>query len=497
MTGLERNADVVTMASYAPLFSNSEAWQWTPDLIWADSLRTVPSVNYYVQQLYCQNRGDVVLPTANTAPVDELRPTGRVGLGTSQCAAEFKDVHLAYNGGPVLLDSTFATDAKGWSGGDTWKAGGGAYRQTDPAASAMTYAGDIDSTFAFTLTLKARRTSDSGALVVNVCDDNAHAAASRVQWILGAPVGGLTVADPSKPEMILQTHLAEQDQLLAHTPGSLETNRWYDIKIVVRAGKIECSLDGKVIQSAALPVRRVPGLFTSATRDAATGQTILKVVNPGAAPTVAQVKLQGAGSVGWTGQVTTLAGDPAAEDNFAQPGAVVRSVPDMKTFRADLRLAGIDEGNRETGFIDFHSLRKTLSTMMAMAKMSQRVRQSHMRHTDPRLTDNTYMDERLLPVAQELATVPAIPTAEVPQNMGRNDAGESVPGAPPGAPIAPELHRKTAILTLNLTLDGNPLQEEIVELVVRGPLSQVLQIQRIGQALTRNDKTPHLPARGL
>jgi len=38
LTGLERNADVVRMASYAPLFSNTEAWQWTPDLIWVDSL---------------------------------------------------------------------------------------------------------------------------------------------------------------------------------------------------------------------------------------------------------------------------------------------------------------------------------------------------------------------------------------------------------------------------------------------------------------------------
>src|SRR6185312_7937413 len=88
MTGMERNADVVRMASYAPLFANTQAWQWTPDLIWADSLHTVPSVNYYVQQLYCQNRGDAVLPANNTAPVTDHPYAGRVGLGTSNCAAE-------------------------------------------------------------------------------------------------------------------------------------------------------------------------------------------------------------------------------------------------------------------------------------------------------------------------------------------------------------------------------------------------------------------------
>jgi alpha-L-arabinofuranosidase len=64
MTGLERNADAVRMASYAPLFSNADAWQWTPDLIWVDSLRVCRTPNYYVQQLFSRNRGDVVLPTS-------------------------------------------------------------------------------------------------------------------------------------------------------------------------------------------------------------------------------------------------------------------------------------------------------------------------------------------------------------------------------------------------------------------------------------------------
>ena len=62
LTGLERNADVVRMASYAPLFANTEAWQWTPDLIWVDSLHLVRTPSYYVQSLFANNRGDAVLP---------------------------------------------------------------------------------------------------------------------------------------------------------------------------------------------------------------------------------------------------------------------------------------------------------------------------------------------------------------------------------------------------------------------------------------------------
>ena len=57
MTGLERNADVVHMATYAPLFAHVEGWQWRPDLIWFDNLECVRTVSYYVQQLYGTHKG--------------------------------------------------------------------------------------------------------------------------------------------------------------------------------------------------------------------------------------------------------------------------------------------------------------------------------------------------------------------------------------------------------------------------------------------------------
>lgn len=62
MTGIERNADVVTMASYAPLFAHVTDWQWTPDLIWFDNKRSYATPNYYVQQLFSLNKGTQVVP---------------------------------------------------------------------------------------------------------------------------------------------------------------------------------------------------------------------------------------------------------------------------------------------------------------------------------------------------------------------------------------------------------------------------------------------------
>ncbi len=67
MTGLERNADLVRMATYAPLFAHVEGWQWRPDLIWFDNLRHVRSANYQVQQLYSLNRGTRVVPLTGAA----------------------------------------------------------------------------------------------------------------------------------------------------------------------------------------------------------------------------------------------------------------------------------------------------------------------------------------------------------------------------------------------------------------------------------------------
>ena len=75
MTGLERNADIVHMATYAPLFAHVEGWQWRPDLIWFDNLNTMRTVSYYVQQLYSQYKG----ANALTLTMDKKNVTGAEG----------------------------------------------------------------------------------------------------------------------------------------------------------------------------------------------------------------------------------------------------------------------------------------------------------------------------------------------------------------------------------------------------------------------------------
>ncbi|MFV5690500.1 alpha-L-arabinofuranosidase C-terminal domain-containing protein [Flavobacterium sp. LT1R49] len=70
MTGLERNAEVVNLTSYAPLMAHEEAWQWTPDLLWFNNLEAYGSANYYVQKLFSTNKGtDLIAITKDGKPI--------------------------------------------------------------------------------------------------------------------------------------------------------------------------------------------------------------------------------------------------------------------------------------------------------------------------------------------------------------------------------------------------------------------------------------------
>lgn len=70
MTGLERNAEVVTLTSYAPLMAHADGWQWTPDMIWFNNLQSYGTPNYYVQKLYGNNPGtDLLTITEDGKPL--------------------------------------------------------------------------------------------------------------------------------------------------------------------------------------------------------------------------------------------------------------------------------------------------------------------------------------------------------------------------------------------------------------------------------------------
>jgi len=81
MLNLEKNADVVHMATYAPLFAHVKGWQWRPDAIWYDNLRSARTASYWVQALFSQNKGTNVLATSLSNPT----PKGEDGVFAQAC----------------------------------------------------------------------------------------------------------------------------------------------------------------------------------------------------------------------------------------------------------------------------------------------------------------------------------------------------------------------------------------------------------------------------
>jgi alpha-L-arabinofuranosidase len=122
LTGFERNADVVRLASYAPLSAHVEGWQWTPNLIWFDNLRAYGTPSYYVQQLFSRNRGDRVLPVqlSGALPKEKDQPrfyatatrdekTGEVILKVVNAAARPVETTLQLKGVGRIAPEASAT----------------------------------------------------------------------------------------------------------------------------------------------------------------------------------------------------------------------------------------------------------------------------------------------------------------------------------------------------------------------------------------------------
>ncbi len=101
MTNIERNADVVEMATYAPLFAHVEGWQWRPDMIWYDNTRSVRTASYYVQQLFSHNKG------TNTA---SLTMNGKAVAGNDDQAGLFASAVYDSADGAFIVKAANVSD---------------------------------------------------------------------------------------------------------------------------------------------------------------------------------------------------------------------------------------------------------------------------------------------------------------------------------------------------------------------------------------------------
>jgi alpha-L-arabinofuranosidase len=309
MTGLERNSDVVIMASYAPLFVNINYKKWNPDLIDFDGARVYGIPSYYVQKMFSENRGDVVLPAAlevETAPAEA--PHGGIGLSTWNTQAEFKDMRVT-QGDNTLFETKPGKGFEGWRAlcGD-WQARDVVFQQKDKGADCRAVAGD-PGWGDYTYSLKARKLGGAEGFLVmfHVLDRD-----NWVWWNLGG-WGNVKHA-------LERCEHGNKSISSNEVQGQIETGRWYDIRIELKGQTIKCYLDNKLSHDVSSP--RTNSMYAVASRVDATDEIIIKVVNVSGAAQDTQVELRGL-KVQPAGTATVLtSANPDDENSIAEPTKV-------------------------------------------------------------------------------------------------------------------------------------------------------------------------------
>jgi len=314
MTGMERNSDVVAMASYAPLFVNLNHRAWNPDLINFTSSHWYGLPGYFVQQMFSANRGDVTLPIAVTAPpAHPGAQSGAIGVGTWRTQAEFKDIKVVAPDGTVLFTSDFSANSDGWrlTGDGDWHVADGILRQSGGNENVRAIAGDRSWTD-YTLSLKARKLGGNEGFLVLFHMNNDS---TKNWWNIG---GWDNTASAIELE----------NNVVSRTPANIETGRWYDIRVEVKGSHVQCYLDDRLVHD--LDSRPLPSLFASATRDSKTGDIILKVVNVATNSLDADIRLRGAKNTTGTARAIFLTAKNSVDENSLENP--VKVSPQTSTF---------------------------------------------------------------------------------------------------------------------------------------------------------------------
>lgn len=324
MTTLERNGDLVLLSSYAPLLSKQGHTQWRPDLIYFDNVSITPSINYYVQQLFSVNSGNVYLPTTVKIqfpdPIELATVPNGVLLGTWDTMAKFDDLKIV-NGDETILVESFDSVAKGWNPlSGQWQTSESVYVQSSDKMPALSMFSFNDNKSGYTVSLKAMKTSGNEGFLIGfgaLDEDNYY-------WL---NLGGWN----NTRHVVQKTIDNSRSSVGSFIPGSIETNRWYDVKIQVANGRIQCYLDGALI----IDVQdqgfvKIPGITASTVRDTETGDVIVKIVCKSDTPIPTKIDLSDLGSLESKAVKTVLTGDELAENRFGQTPEVLPDVSEIE-----------------------------------------------------------------------------------------------------------------------------------------------------------------------
>jgi alpha-L-arabinofuranosidase len=282
LSGIERNSDVMPMASYAPLLANVHAINWRPDLIYFNGVSSYGTPSYYVQKMFADSRLESVFPVQVTA--DEIKPRmdGEVKAEGFGAKAEFKDEKIDRNGE------------------------------------------------SYTYSVRARKISGDGGLIIRFAMQDGGG--SYLAWYLGVRHRASTLlvwgggGNQDVPAYQLETSfggaLSSDSRRGGQVEGAIDLDRWYDVKIQVEGRRVHCYLDGKEIHNLEVPANLGPSVYGAAGRTAK-GEIVLRLVNVSPLKQNISIDLAGASAKGYTAAATYLTSKNLDDENsLAEPTRV-------------------------------------------------------------------------------------------------------------------------------------------------------------------------------
>lgn len=301
LTGVERNADVVRMASYAPLFENRHDKAWPVNLIWIDNDNVVGRSSYYVQKMFADNRPSYNLDAdvkikAETKRQAFLDQTSYMGLGCSDTKAEFRNISITRGKKSTPMAET--------SDSAVWAVAKDGHRSAFIWREGRLHEGDIvefdarseggEEQFRFFYGMKRLDLKEGGSHVTFGGWGNT---ATGVEGFYGENNRWTTVAE---------------QQSEAITP-----NEWHHVRMAFLADGIDIMMDGKMIFSHRTDI--IKRKFCAVGYDKKANEVVIKLVNANQRRCTAMIQLEGA-QIELTGKVTELkATSPQAENSYDNP----------------------------------------------------------------------------------------------------------------------------------------------------------------------------------
>ena len=309
MLGMENNADVCVMNSYAPIFVNENDKRWLPDMIRFDSHNSYGTPSYHVQQLMATLHGKQNVKWTETG---NTVSTGHgIGLSTWSTCATYDNVKVSAADGTVLFSDDFS-NSRGWtSAGGSWSVDGGVLSQTDASMQGKLYVSDFQTPDSYVLEVDATKKSGSEAFLVAF---NYGDASNYCWWNIGGW---------SNSRHAIEVCSGGAKTEYGGVSGSIETGRTYHLRIEVNGPAVKCYIDGELIHDVTLPGKRKA--YYAASVDDAEGMLYIKAVNTEAEPQQVRFGISNASFDGLV-DVTVLTSAAGTDENDTDtPDRVVPS----------------------------------------------------------------------------------------------------------------------------------------------------------------------------